>query len=443
VDARPQRVLKPEEAELRKKVETQVAAAVTWAWQEFRNGNIAAVDHALGEKSDSEIFHVPPVRAASMRWRQASLGFVVLLFLVMMLVGKYPQILKPFFGRHPKAIQFLPFSELQVRAMLAQVGEVGVTGSNALCRLDGGWSQMEVLPAKTLFSSNGWVVLREHLLMERYSLGGTAAQRAARLLDTPDLLRAVANGWFGPQDFGLTPEEVRRSILDASPAARRQWFAPQEVLGADFGGPSASYTTLNVEVLAGRVQCLKQFGCLDAADGSAAVEVLLKHQILSEQLPAGRRKLPFPELLHGTFLTVGADPIADTYYALVVLEGFGALDRVDHEACIAGLLRFHHGNGMFKSLQPNDGLVAFEGFSRDTFCTFESLRMLGALDRVKDLDHWRFWPRNRSKLPTDRNATLNLTGSEIEAWVLQQRLARIVEKRKLNPAAPPRSLLEP
>ncbi len=103
-DERTQRVLKPEEAELREKVEVQVAAAATQAWQAFRSGDTAAADRALGEQADSEIFHVPPARAAAMRWRQASLGLVVLLFLGMMLVGKYPQILRPFFGHHAKPV---------------------------------------------------------------------------------------------------------------------------------------------------------------------------------------------------------------------------------------------------------------------------------------------------------------------------------------------------
>ena len=59
-DARTQRVFKPEEAEMRTKVEAQVAAAVTQALQQYRAGNLAAADRALGEKLDSEIFHVPP-----------------------------------------------------------------------------------------------------------------------------------------------------------------------------------------------------------------------------------------------------------------------------------------------------------------------------------------------------------------------------------------------
>jgi hypothetical protein len=127
----------------------------------------------------------------------------------------------------------------------------------------------------------------------------------------------------------------------------------------------------------------------------------------------------------------------------VVLEGFGALDRVDREACIAGMLRFDHGNGLFKSIKPKDGLVAFMGYSRDTFCAYESLRMLGALDRVKDLDRWQFWPKFRSKRSLHPNEAGNLTGSEIEAWVCQQRLERIMRERKESPQSPARSLLEP
>jgi len=104
LDARTGRGAEPAVAELRKKAETQVAAAVTQAWLDFRQGDLAAADRALGEKPDSEIFYVPPNRAAAMRWRQASLGLVVLLFLGMMLVGQYPQILKALIGSRAKPV---------------------------------------------------------------------------------------------------------------------------------------------------------------------------------------------------------------------------------------------------------------------------------------------------------------------------------------------------
>ena len=103
-DKQNRRVLKPEEEALRSKVEAQVAAAVKRAWQGFRGGDTVAAERALGEKSDSEIFVVPPARAASTRWLQITAALPAVLFSAMLLVGHYPQILNPFIGSHPKPV---------------------------------------------------------------------------------------------------------------------------------------------------------------------------------------------------------------------------------------------------------------------------------------------------------------------------------------------------
>jgi hypothetical protein len=362
------------------------------------------------------------------------LALPVVLFVSMIVWGK----VQSHRARRPQPVSFSPG---EVRATLSLLGKPGGIGSNALRQLDASLSRLEVLPAKTLFSSNSWGAVHEHLVKARLDPAETTAQWVDCLLRTPGLLRASANGWLGPEDFGLTPDDMRRSMLDAPDATRRQWLAPQEIPGATRDDSPAEFTSLNTDVLARRVLCLKRLGCLDAVDGRAATEILLKQQVLSEQLPAGRRKLPFPKLLHGLFLTAGSDPIQDTYDALVVLENFGALNRVDREACIVGILRFHHGNGLFKSLQPDDGLTIGSD-SRDTFWAFESLRMLGALDRVTDLGQWIFRPRAVSKPATDAAPRIR-TWEEIEAWVCQQRLARSLREHKANPSAPVRSLLDP
>jgi hypothetical protein len=44
------------------------------------------------------------------------------------------------------------------------------------------------------------------------------------------------------------------------------------------------------------------------------------------------------------------------------------------------------------------------------------MRMLDALDRVKDLDRWQFHPRFTSKMPSTPDETRDLTCSEIEAF---------------------------
>jgi len=67
------------------------------------------------------------------------------------------------------------------------------------------------------------------------------------------------------------------------------------------------------------------------------------------------------------------------------------------------------------------------------------LRILGALNRVNDLDHWQF----RTRPIRDASLKDQLTWAEVEAWICQQRLPQILRERKENPAQPAHSLLEP
>jgi hypothetical protein len=61
---------------------------------------------------------------------------------------------------------------------------------------------------------------------------------------------------------------------------------------------------------------------------------------------------------------------------------------------------------------------------------------------VKDLDHWQFRPA-RTSMPAKDGALREVTWSEIETWVCQQRLEKILRERKENPQSPVRSLLDP
>ena len=113
------------------------------------------------------------------------------------------------------------------------------------------------------------------------------------------------------------------------------------------------------------------------------------------------------------------------------------MDKIDREQCIRGILRRHRSKGYFTS--PDSGgynEYRIEGDARDTFAAFESLRILGALDRVKDLNRWQFRPQRRGV------AKGQLAWNDVEAWVCQQRLEKILRARKANPQAPVRSLLE-
>jgi hypothetical protein len=55
---------------------------------------------------------------------------------------------------------------------------------------------------------------------------------------------------------------------------------------------------------------------------------------------------------------------------------------------------------------------------------------------VKDLDKWQFRP---SRVGVAKG---EITWRDIEAWVCQQRLEKILREHRANPSAPYRSLLE-
>jgi hypothetical protein len=59
-----------------------------------------------------------------------------------------------------------------------------------------------------------------------------------------------------------------------------------------------------------------------------------------------------------------------------------------------------------------------------------------ALNRVKDLERWQFRPQRRGV------AKGQLAWNDVEAWVCQQRLEKLLRARKENPQAAVRSLLQ-
>jgi len=125
---------------------------------------------------------------------------------------------------------------------------------------------------------------------------------------------------------------------------------------------------------------------------------------------------------------------------LVILSALGGLDRIDQPACARGILRFHRGEGWFAADITATGVYMI-GDARDTFFAFESLRMLNALDRVQDLDRWKFRPQRVSG-PSVTGAT-GASWLEIEAWLYQERLNQFLAARRRDSRAVAPSLQSP
>jgi prenyltransferase beta subunit len=182
---------------------------------------------------------------------------------------------------------------------------------------------------------------------------------------------------------------------------------------------------------------LRAVNSLDLVDREKLTAQIVSVQTLSGLPPSG---VPIHDWqdVRGLFFTPCYPALQDTYFSLAALEILGGLDRIDREQCIRGILRVHLGKGYFVS-PASGGFNEYhiEGDARDTFAAFESLRILGALDRVKDFDQWQFRPQRRG-VPKG-----HLSWQDVEAWVCQQRLENILQQRKGHPAAPVPSLLQP
>jgi hypothetical protein len=420
-------------------LEREVAASVTHAWRAFREGDAVSAAKRVGDIPESDIFVVPPARSRFSRWTRIILGAQILLVPVLMVISWRDDQLRMVHGR---SLDPVDLTEAEVRGALAPFEEGGTRGSNVVQQLESRLGLIRILPDRALFTSNSWAFLRHRLLDEGFSSNRTPAERLDHLLGSSEMVQFCVNGWFSPEDLGLTPESIRQALRFDLLGSHGRWFVPEVGPVSGDGGKTSEYSALATEFVYPQILCLKRFGCLDAVDGSAAIESIIRHQVLSDRLPEGRRRVRFPQLLHGLFHTFGMDPIRDTYHALVILKCFGALDRVDREACIQGILRFHHGRGLFGSVRTRDGF-AIDGDAHDTAWAFESLRMLGALDRVPDLSQWQFRPFRSSQRPVSPGEVRRVEWFEIEAWVCQQRLSRIVAERERNPSAPVRSLMHP
>ncbi len=419
-------------------LERRVAAVVDNAWREFRAGNQAAAARALGELPEKEVFFVSPSRSASIWWMRLVL-FASMAGAVFLTVTMWRQnTLLMATGHTLKAVAV---SEAGIRAALAQIAAPTNQQSVPVRLVRDMANSREVLPPTNLFTPAA--LEKIHALFEKSFPAVPPApplERLNRLLGSPALKGALLNDWLTVDYFGLDRGTARQAVAEATPRTRSFWVELREIGFLSQDGIKSNYTALDTRDLARNVLCLQKLGCLDLVDATPAIETLLRHQVLSSSLPVGRRPDLDPKLLHGMFESSGLDPVEDTWESLVILEAFGALDRVDREACVEGILRFHHGRGLF-GLSRADGHFLILGDARDTFCAFESLRMLRALDRVSDLEQWKFRPMSISQ-PAKNGAPRMVTWEEMEAWVCQQRFERILRQHGENPQAPVRSLRE-
>jgi RNA polymerase sigma-70 factor (ECF subfamily) len=417
-------------------LEERVARAVSHAFDAFLAGDARLAERSLGQQPDEEIFREPPERSTAARWRSGVMVGLGVLILGLAVYALWRDRFNfPTQGRRLKPVSL---TENEVRHALAQLP---LDDRETWQAFDyfleyGGLT----FPPKELFTAEAWEGVQQHTWSQVHRHGMKADPDPRRMLqilfDFQDFQRAVLAGIITLPELasqGITPSVVRDYLAGLSPSQFARLTCPQEIPVT-----GRNYTALEVEWLSHRLRVIQLFNCLDLVDAGPIITRLRAHQVIAGNSLEGRRPIPDRSLVQGLFHCLGSAPLRDTYHSLVILSLLGGLDRIDREACVAGILRFHHSKGLFGSFRKNDDLF-FLGDAHDTFYAYESLRMLNALDRVKDLDQWRFRPLKEPPAFAGEPMS-DVTWLAIEAWLYQQGLYQFIEARKQNPQLTPPSL---
>jgi RNA polymerase sigma-70 factor (ECF subfamily) len=415
-------------------IETQVETAILSAWDAFRGGNIKLAERIIGDVPESEVFLAPPARARATRWQRIILGAAVGLMIVAMIALSW---------RTPLLSQLHPVSitEAQVREAFANYAAHGDHTNSLNNGLAYALSFNFVLPPTNLMTPEALQAIvadiSTHIGFPVAATNHSNLERLDRFL----LALPLAHGWFGGNGVGLDPKAVTRELKQRDTNEWKFGVLALSLRQCNHGGESFSMVQLDTRSLA-QLRWLHDQNSLDFVERDRLINHLVSLQVLSGAAVGKRPPIRNWRDLHGLFYMPGWSPLKDTYCSLAALEILGGLDRIDREACITRILKLHRGKGHFAPPRTEEEWrLQIRGDAQDTFCAFESLRILGALDRVKDLEKWQFRITSRRASVADANGVRTPTWEEIEAWVCQQRLKRILEERKTNPTEPVRSLL--
>jgi RNA polymerase sigma-70 factor, ECF subfamily len=436
--------------------ENQVALAVSQAWRNFRDGKTALAERAIGQISEAEIFVVPPGRTRANRWQRIFVGGFMALASLLLAVGwLFPERLS---GLKP-----INLTEAQVREFLSHVA----VNTNPIVKAKDGpgytqkgtpWDPWEplflclILPGTNLFTPQGLQAVHLTILGSDDLEKWRQNPKRLQLFMNSQHHRAIYESWLSWPQLNLQPADCEAFLHTNSSSIYSgalmglgtNWNFFLSRCAAWSWVKSQHYDVMRIQNWGvWDLRFLSEVNSLDLVDREKLIQQIADVQTLSAN-PPGNPPIHDWRDVRGLFFTPCFPALQDTYNSLAALEILGGLDRIDREACIEGILKRHEGKGYFTS--PSSGSYNeyhIDGSARDTIAAFESLRILGALDRVKDLDKWQFRVADYNSSKPDAHGIRVLTWDEIEAWVAQQRLEKILREHKEHPSAPFDSLLDP
>jgi RNA polymerase sigma-70 factor (ECF subfamily) len=421
--------------------ENRVSTVLAQAWRHFAAGEISRAEFALGQISDDEIFVKPSAKLGSSRWTKIIFGGMIGLSLAITAATKFfPAEMERLNGLKPVAVtdaqvhEFMSLVSTNPNPLVPKVlsnGEKGFTQKSFEWDPAMALLTCLVVPDAGMFPATNWqAVLDDIAGGDGFESWRQSPYRVQGITGAPLPRRALAENIISFSDLNLSPSDLH----DYLHTNRFKQYQPEHWDYFLARGESWSWVKgERFKVLritsdgVTQLRLLRAVNCLDLVDREKLIQQIAAVQTLSEH-PPGNPPIHDWRDVRGLFFTPCWPALLDTYHSIAALEILGGLDKIDREACIEGILRVHHGKGFFKS--PDSGSYNeyhIDGTAQDTIAAYESLRILGALDRV-----------NRHRLKNDE-----VTWRDIEAWTAQRRLQKIMQAHQANPAAPWKSLLEP
>ena len=224
--------------------------------------------------------------------------------------------------------------------------------------------------------------------------------------------------------LGLTASGVRKYLTDNDGFAIRMMGLPP---ASGLGSSAGNHELIDIASVAQQLACLRIFGCLDLVDTQRVASEIAAKQITPNWV-VPKDHVPIEPAAGAGLFDFNLCDLRSTHAALWALQTLGKLELVDREACVNAILRYHEGEGRFPVTASKRG-VYFTGNDTDGYFALESLAILGALDRVKDLDAWKFQPTMSMEKPPKGKSHGIVTWWTVQSWAFQLRLEELRDER--------------
>jgi RNA polymerase sigma factor (sigma-70 family) len=403
-----------------KALESEVATAVRSAYGLFLEGRSKEAEGLLQAESNEQIFVASTGKSKEHRVRGGIAIAAAVFLLVSQLWLYYGLGLSSGVGSLPK-----PVSRDMARDALGEWGrQYPSDGGNLFLLMNA-----EAHPPLEFIREKDRAAYRSAMVqLITHNDGGDLRTRILRNLGSGrGLYHVIENGLLSKEELsglGFTSVGVRAVLEDGGmEELRKDMEARASMVGNANGASRVPDVAGNACLLA----CLKEFECLDLVDADRIVAEIIANQVTPEwEIPPGYQQIDREEAA-GLF-HFGVFNLRGTRDALWMLQILGKPDLVDRESCLEGILRFYKGKGLFRAERANlygllEDRIPVYGHERDTFHAMECLAILDGLDRIDDLQKWRF--ESETDLGTGKDKHSRVTSESITTWAYQLRLEEL------------------